>query len=74
MGAKGQGSCCTKENPCDEGGGDCDAGKGECAPGLVCGKDNCKYYNKNALSWADCCEPGYYRVSNIVNIELTMSW
>ena len=66
MGASGQGSCCTTEKPCAEGGGDCD-NDNHCAPGLVCGNNNCKYYNADAPSNYDCCEPGYYRTLLILN-------
>ena len=45
-------SCCSIENPCDEGDGDCDS-SAECKGELQCGLNNC-----NATHFpdsADCC-------------------
>lgn len=41
--------CCTPWTPCDLGDGDCDRDS-DCAEGLVCGKDNCPWGDKD-----DCC-------------------
>jgi len=47
-------NCCTKNNPCPIGQGDCD-NNSDCAEGLVCGTDNCRDTNPDALQAADCC-------------------
>jgi len=46
-------SCCSAWNQCKEGEGDCD-GDSDCAPGLRCGKDNCR--GRGFDSTDDCCE------------------
>jgi len=46
-------SFCTR-NVCTRGQGDCDTDS-ECSGSLVCGSDNCKDFNPNAESEADCC-------------------
>ena len=47
--------CCSTENPCRVGEGDCDI-NAECFGDLVCGTNNCQWFD---LSWKvtrDCCE------------------
>jgi len=53
-GGAGDWTCCTKDNPCPSGQGDCD-NNSECQEGLVCGTDNCRATNPDALAAADCC-------------------
>ena len=48
----GANSCCTEDNPCDEGEGDCDS-DADCKSGLVCGQDNC--VGSSFDSTDDCC-------------------
>jgi len=44
---------------CSLGQGDCDR-DADCSGNLVCGHDNCKQFNSQAHSQADCCmKPGY---------------
>jgi len=45
-------SCCTSENPCEEGEGDCDYDS-HCVGDLQCGKDNCQ--GDTFDSTDDCC-------------------
>jgi len=47
--------CCTQDKPCDIGGGDCDHDN-QCLHGLVCGTNNCKYFDNATPSGEDCCE------------------
>ena len=47
-------ACCTKESPCQHGGGDCDMDE-ECAGDLVCGDTNCQDFHSAAISYNDCC-------------------
>ena len=47
-------ACCTKESPCQLGGGDCDMDE-ECAGDLVCGDTNCQDFHSAAISYNDCC-------------------
>ena len=37
-------SCCSKDSPCDIGGGDCD-NDSHCAGNLICGENNCVEFN-----------------------------
>ena len=57
-GGKGDGECCESDDPedekCEEGQGDCDKDDG-CAGDLVCGKNNCREYHKDAGPKEDCC-------------------
>jgi len=46
--------CCTSSNKCGIGGGDCDSDS-DCESGLVCGTNNCRSFNNEASSSADCC-------------------
>ena len=46
--------CCTEEEPCQEGGGDCD-NDSHCGAGLMCGTDNCLFFDKLSKPDADCC-------------------
>ena len=46
-------TCCTEEDPCEEGEGDCDLNK-HCADGLICGIANC--IGPQHQINADCCE------------------
>jgi len=50
---EGGDSCCTAWNMCKEGEGDCDQDS-DCAPGLRCGRDNCR--GRGFDSTDDCCE------------------
>jgi len=52
---KGSNDCCTKDHPCQLGGGDCDQDE-ECAGDLVCGTNNCLQFNIFASYYADCCK------------------
>ena len=61
-GGKGDGECCESDDPenekCVEGQGDCDKDEG-CTGDLVCGKNNCREYHKDAGPKEDCCrKPG----------------
>ena len=56
-GEEGTGSCCTKENPCELGGGDCDDDS-ECSGDLVCGYNNCRDFHPTAGPTHDCCKSG----------------
>ena len=47
-------SCCTEDQPCGEGEGDCDDDS-DCGPGLICGDDNCHWFNKQSAVTSDCC-------------------
>ena len=47
-------SCCTEDDPCNEGEGDCDADS-HCAGDLKCGTDNCQKFTKEAGATSDCC-------------------
>ena len=70
LGRKGEDSCCTRENPCNEGEGDCDNDY-HCAEGLVCGNNNCQNFTKDAKSDYDCCvKKGYF--IHYMNIILTL--
>ena len=67
LGRQGEINCCTSKNPCNEGEGDCDRDS-HCAEGLVCGKDNCRNFTKEAKANSDCCvKKGY------INVELARS-
>merc|ERR1712002_521775 len=48
-------TCCTSSRKCNVGQGDCDRDS-DCQSGLVCGKDNCRDFHRNAKRWADCCK------------------
>ena len=50
----GQYGCCTKERPCEVGGGDCYKDE-TCAGDLVCGEKNCQDFHPLADSYDDCC-------------------
>merc|ERR1712106_181519 len=54
-GIEGERSCCSKEEPCKEGGGDCDDDE-DCSGSLVCGRNNCQDFNPLATTSADCCK------------------
>ena len=45
---------CSSWAPCQLGQGDCDSDI-QCADNLVCGRDNCKFFNETAEVGADCC-------------------
>ena len=73
LGLYGQGSCCTKDKPCKEGGGDCD-GNIQCAAGLKCLRKSCKYFNKDANPRYNCCVEGYcFSLNANLNIILQIS-
>ena len=61
-GERGSSDCCTKDNPCEVGGGDCDEDD-DCAGDLVCGTNNCVEFNLFASLYADCCKSGTNHVS-----------
>ena len=52
---KGDDRCCTDSVQCNEGEGDCDLDS-QCTGDLVCGTDNCRLWNPNAIADFDCCE------------------
>jgi len=53
-GLTGSSACCSKDAPCPEKGGDCDDDD-ECQGDLVCGFNNCKDFQPNAVDTFDCC-------------------
>lgn len=65
-------NCCSAQNPCPIGGGHCDD-DADCMHDLVCGKNNCQYFDHATPKSGNCCEDvsmdifDYMGKSNIVH-------
>ena len=53
----GANSCCTEDNPCDEGEGDCDSDS-DCKGSLECGSNNCARWHSSASNHIGLIQTG----------------